>query len=106
MKKFSRTIEDFTCSHCGALVHGNGYTNHCPVCLWSRCVDINPGDRASDCGGAMRPVGIETLGDNFIIIHKCEKCGKIARCKSAPDDNQDVIIARSQNPEFLYGKKF
>lgn len=104
MKKFSRTIEDFTCEHCGAMVHGNGYTNHCPECLWSKCVDINPGDRASTCGGMMRPIGIESSGDNFIITHKCEKCRKIARCKSAPDDNMDTIISLSQNPDFVFGK--
>jgi len=104
MKKFSRTIEDFICEHCGASVRGNGYTNHCPVCLWSRCVDINPGDRASQCNGMMRPIGIESSGDKFIIIHKCEKCGKTARCKSAPDDNIDAIISLSQNPDFVFGK--
>ena len=27
---------------------GNGYTNHCPKCLWSKHVDINPGDRGAN----------------------------------------------------------
>jgi hypothetical protein len=104
MKSFTKNIEDFVCTHCGAAVSGNGYTNHCPVCLWSRDVDINPGDRASKCGGLMRPTYIETAGDGFIIIHKCEKCGKVARCKSCANDDMDAIIRLSQNPEFVFGK--
>ena len=43
---FTRKVEDFTCEHCGREVHGNGYTNHCPHCLHSKHVDVNPGDRA------------------------------------------------------------
>jgi Zn finger protein HypA/HybF involved in hydrogenase expression len=48
---FKRTIEDFTCEHCGEQVTGNGFTNHCPQCLWSKHVDIDPGDRLALCGG-------------------------------------------------------
>jgi hypothetical protein len=92
VKKFSRKIEDFTCLHCGSGVVGNGYTNHCPHCLWSQCVDINPGDRALDCGGLMAPIAVETAGDTFIIIHKCEKCGKERRQKSNPNDNFEEIL--------------
>ena len=51
--RFTRVVEDFTCGQCGAAVTGDGYTNHCPLCLWSRHVDINPGDRAAECGGLM-----------------------------------------------------
>ncbi|MBR6751902.1 MAG: RNHCP domain-containing protein, partial [Alphaproteobacteria bacterium] len=47
MKQFVKRVENFTCAHCGAEVFGNGYTNHCPKCLWSRHVDNNPGDRMS-----------------------------------------------------------
>jgi|GEM_PF-3220013 len=54
----------------------------------------------------MKPIGIESAGDKFIITHKCEKCGKIARCKSAPDDDTDTLIKLSQNPDFVFGKKF
>ena len=99
MKRFTKIIEDFTCLHCGHFVHGNGYTNHCPECLWSRDVDINPGDRASDCGGMMRPVALTTDGDEFIITHKCEKCGKMRRQHTSQNDNMDAIIRLSQNPE-------
>ncbi|MDR1338364.1 MAG: RNHCP domain-containing protein [Rickettsiales bacterium] len=105
MKKFIRIIEDFTCAHCGAAVHGGGYTNHCPKCLWSRDVDVNPGDRAGTCGGMMRPVAVAPVGDHFVITHKCEKCGKQRRQRASADDNMDAIIALSANPEFIFGIK-
>ena len=104
MKKFTKTVENFTCSHCGATVFGNGYTNHCPRCLWSKHVDNNPGDRAARCGGMMFPVSVERAGERFIITHKCEKCGKIIRQHSAPDDNINVIIELSANNDFIFGK--
>ena len=53
MKKFIKVKEDFVCEHCGAEVKGDGYTNHCPKCLWSKHVDVHPGDRAAECGGMM-----------------------------------------------------
>ena len=104
MKKFSRKIEDFVCEHCGAEVVGNGYTNHCPKCLWSKCVDVNPGDRASKCGGMMKPVAAEVSGDGYVITHKCEKCGKSKRQRAADDDSVDEIIkiCRVQSVEFRY----
>ena len=92
MKRFTRRIEDFTCEHCGTLVHGDGYTNHCPQCLWSKHVDNNPGDRESDCGGMMEPIAIESKKDGYIITHKCQECGKIIRQHSAENDNFDSIL--------------
>ena len=85
-KKFQRRTEDFTCAHCGALVTGNGYTNHCPQCLYSRHVDINPGDRAAACGGLMQPIEIQNKGDAWIILHHCQACGFERRCKTQPED--------------------
>ncbi|MBO8425296.1 MAG: RNHCP domain-containing protein [Proteobacteria bacterium] len=105
MKKFTRKIENFVCANCGAHVSGNGYTNHCPNCLWSRHVDNNPGDRNSDCGGMMQPIQMEKSGDGFVITHKCEKCGKVIRQHAAPDDNIDAIIALSVDNSFIFGKK-
>ena len=55
---FIRKTEDFICENCGAVVVGNGYTNHCPVCLYSKHVDRSPGDRAAGCGGLMEPVAV------------------------------------------------
>ena len=104
MKKFTKKIENFTCAHCGAEVLGNGYTNHCPKCLWSRHVDNNPGDRMSDCSGMMRPISIESHGNTFIITHKCEKCGKIIKQRTSENDDMDTIIAISSNSDFIFGK--
>ena len=104
MKGFTKTVEDFNCAHCGAVVHGNGYTNHCPKCLWSRHVDNNPGDRAATCGGMMTPIAVESDGDKFIITHKCEICGKIKRQRTYDDDDMDAIIEISKNNSFIFGK--
>jgi rubrerythrin len=89
---FLRRIEDFTCEHCGAPVKGDGYTNHCPKCLWSKHVDTNPGDRASDCGGMMRPLRLEKEGDEYILTHRCEKCGHEKRNKMAPADDFEQAL--------------
>lgn len=104
MKTFTKRIENFTCAHCGTHVVGNGYTNHCPQCLWSRHVDNTPGDRASTCGGMMRPIATEQSGDGFIIIHKCDRCGKQIRQHAAENDNIETIIDLSTNNAFIFGK--
>ena len=96
-KNFARKIEDFTCENCGAHVVGNGYTNHCPHCLYSKHVDINPGDRASDCQGLMKPVGIENTGKGIVIILRCCMCGSEKKNKAAENDNMDMIIKVSAN---------
>lgn len=104
MKKFTKTVENFTCAHCGTVVFGNGYTNHCPKCLWSRHVDNNPGDRASQCGGLMEPVGAEPNGDGFIITHKCVKCGFVRRQHASDNDDIDTIIKLTTKQDFIFGK--
>ena len=40
--KFKRKKENFVCENCGAEVKGDGFTNHCPKCLYSKHVDIFP----------------------------------------------------------------
>ncbi len=94
-KKFQRKIEDFICQHCGLHVSGDGYTNHCPNCLWSRHVDINPGDRAHTCGGSMEPVRVETKSKDYLIVHKCQKCGAVKRNKTQKNDNFETILELS-----------
>jgi DNA-directed RNA polymerase subunit RPC12/RpoP len=94
---FIKKTEDFICLHCGAEVKGTGYTNHCPHCLWSRHVDeAVPGDRASTCLGMMAPVGIEIKGQEYVIIHRCQKCGKAVKNKSAENDNFEALISLSK----------
>lgn len=92
MKKFTRKIEDFVCGKCEKVVHGDGYTNHCPKCLWSKHVDINPGDRLSDCGGMMKPIGLDKKGDVFSVIQKCEKCGHERKNKLGKGDDFNTAV--------------
>jgi RNHCP domain len=95
-KQFKRTVEDFICESCGRNVSGNGYTNHCPYCLYSKHVDENPGDRRAECGGLMKPVAIETRAGHFIVVHKCRKCGVHKRNKSAAADSREQLIRISR----------
>lgn len=90
-RRFARTAEDFVCHNCGADVCGDGYTNHCPVCLWSRHVDINPGDRAEACRGMMEPVGLEMRRGEYVIIHRCVDCRTRRRNRAHPDDSPDAL---------------
>jgi len=95
-KQFSRQIEDFVCGHCGGEVTGNGYTNHCPDCLWSKHVDVNPGDRASTCGALMEPIRVTEKSGEYIITHRCQDCAHIKpnRTSQKDDFNRVVELAR------------
>ncbi len=95
-KQFQRTIEDFTCEHCGQVVQGTGYTNHCPACLWSKHVDINPGDRAEACGGMLEPTDVVYEKKGWVIIHQCQRCREIRRKRVEPEDNFDQVVAISK----------
>ncbi len=92
--------EPFICRVCSHDVKALRYTarDHCPRCLCSLHVDDLPGDRANDCGGVLRPVGVETHKGEFKIVYCCEKCGEIKRNKAASDDDMDLIIKLSANP--------
>lgn len=89
---FRRTVEDFICAHCGAIVAGTGYTNHCPRCLWSKHVDIEPGDRAERCGGAMEPIALEGSSPEYRIVHRCERCGVSRRVRADPADDHEALL--------------
>ena len=86
-QNFKRQIEDFTCENCGELVVGNGFTNHCPRCLFSKHVDINPGDRAEECGGLMEPIEVGLEKDKYVITQKCLKCGRIWQNEASAGDD-------------------
>ena len=90
---FIKVVENFACIHCGSEVRGMGYTNHCPQCLWSRHVDVEPGDRAAACGGAMEPVAVEGASPHYTIVHRCLVCGVEKRNAVSPRDDADVVIA-------------
>jgi rubrerythrin len=94
---FQKNIEHFVCEHCGREVKGNGYTNHCPACLWSKHVDVHPGDRAAQCGGMMKPVSIETKAGEHVIVHRCIVCGYEKRNKVQKEDDFQKVLAISAN---------
>ena len=94
-KKFTRTAEDFVCEHCGAEVVGNGYTNHCPKCLWSKHVDVNPGDRASLCRGMMEPIGCTLVAGQYVLRQRCVKCRFERNNRTWPEDNFDLAVQLS-----------
>lgn len=96
MNSFVVINESFICLNCGEInpkLKGS-CRNHCRKCLYSLHVDENsPGDRKSACFGLMEPVSIDHSGKKgWIVLHKCQKCGKMMKNKEAPDDNFDRII--------------
>ena len=96
--KFTKIDEEFICENCGRHVSKLGYTcrNHCPYCLHSKHVDVNPGDRAESCHGTLEPIGLEIDSKKgYVIIFKCKKCGMIRKNKAAKDDDMDLIIKLS-----------
>ena len=92
-KKFTRRIEDFICEKCGTKNTGTGFTNHCFKCLWSKHVDINPGDRAESCCGMMEPVKIDFEKGKYLINHKCLKCNFQKRKGVEKHDDFDTVIS-------------
>lgn len=106
-KRFTKNDAGFVCGNCGFEVMPLVKTsrNHCPKCLCSIHIDINPGDRASDCKGLLIPVSAAPDPQKgYIITHKCKKCGELRRNRAAlktsakdnlPDeqyDNEDFLI--------------
>ncbi|MDD5377135.1 MAG: RNHCP domain-containing protein [Candidatus Gracilibacteria bacterium] len=84
--------ENFECGYCHktVTVHPEGSArNHCPYCLCSKHVDdANPGDRASECHGQMRPTDIDyRKNKGYMIRHQCMECKKTILNKVAPDDH-------------------
>ena len=102
---FIRNKEDFLCEQCGASVVGNGYTNHCPRCLWSRHVDMAPGDRMATCRGMMEPVAVLPSGDGYRITHRCVVCGHEKVNDSVADDRFEALfgIVRQNRDRIMKG---
>lgn len=94
--------ENFTCEHCGKEVSKLKYTarDHCPYCLYSKHVDINPGDRANTCLGLLKPIDIEKFKDTYKIIYECQKCHMSHKNVVANDDSMDKIIDLTTKKQF------
>lgn len=101
-KRFTKKNEGFICEQCGKSVLptvNDTYRDHCPFCLYSKHVDINPGDRQNECEGRLKPIGMEILsgGNEYRLIYVCQKCGetvknKMARRTSVQPDNFELAI--------------
>jgi hypothetical protein len=79
----------------GPTVSGGRNRNHCPHCLYSRHVDAStPGDRASDCGASMQPVGVflRPKGEQ-VVVHRCLGCGFERHNRIAADDSDSLLDA-------------
>ena len=93
----------FTCRTCGWVVSpqgaGSGHRNHCPNCLSSLHVDIEPGDRESDCGGIMEPIAVWVRrGGEWAVIHRCRRCGTLSSNRVAADDNPRKLMSIAMRP--------
>ena len=95
--------DSFTCKVCGAVIFpegaGSGHRNHCSNCLSSLHVDIEPGDRAADCGGIMDPVAVWVRKNGeWAIIHRCRRCGWLSSNRIAADDNPIKLMSIAMKP--------
>ena len=99
MKKFEKNDESFICEYCNKEVSKLNYSSrdHCPYCLYSKHVDINPGDRSNECQGLLKPIDIEKYKDTYKIIYQCEKCHQIHKNIIANDDSFDRILDIMKN---------
>jgi ribosome biogenesis GTPase / thiamine phosphate phosphatase len=90
--------EGFRCVNCGGQVSGDAagttHRNHCPSCLWSRHLDVRPGDRAAACGGAMQPIAVWVKSDGeWALVHRCEQCGSVRTNRVAGDDSELALMS-------------
>ena len=95
--------ETFTCKACGRPVTPNGagtaHRNHCPCCLASRHLDVEPGDRAAECGGAMDPIAVWVRKNGeWALIHRCRICGALSSNRIAADDNPMKLMSLAMKP--------
>jgi hypothetical protein len=88
----------FRCTHCRRMVlplpQGGHHRNHCPFCLHSRHVDVQTGDRMSQCGATMAPTGAFQRPDGeHVIVHRCLGCGFERFNRIGADDDFALVLA-------------
>ncbi len=86
--------EQFICEHCHKKVAKLEYSarDHCPYCLYSKHVDINPGDRANQCLGLLKPIDVEKFKNTYKILYECDTCHMQHKNIMAIDDDINEII--------------
>ena len=62
-------------------------------------MDIEPGDRESDCGGIMEPVSgwVRNKGE-WAINHRCRRCGELSSNRVLADDNPMKLMSIALKP--------
>jgi len=95
--------ESFVCKVCGRLVTpggaGSQHRNHCPTCLHSQHLDLEPGDRAADCGGVMEPIAVWVRKNGeWALVHRCKICGALSSNRVAADDNPIKLLSLALRP--------
>ena len=62
-------------------------------------MDIEPGDRASDCGSLMEPIAVWVRGKGeWAIVHRCKRCGDLSSNRVAADDNPMKLMSIALKP--------
>jgi hypothetical protein len=78
---------------------GTEHRNHCPNCLHSVHLDVEPGDREADCGGVMEPIAVWVRkGGEWAIIHRCRSCGALSSNRIGADDNDLLLMSLAVKP--------
>lgn len=95
--------EGFLCRVCGQQVvpegAGSKHRNHCPHCLASVHLDVQPGDRQANCGGVMEPIAVWVRkGGEWAVIHRCKRCGALRSNRVAADDHPLKLLSLAMRP--------
>ena len=65
-------------------------------------MDIEPGDRESDCGEIMEPVAVWVRKNGeWAIIHRCRRCGMLSSNRVAADNNPMKLMSIAMKPVCL-----
>ena len=69
---------------------------------YTHLVDIESGDRESDCGGIMEPIAVWVRKNGeWAIIHRCRRCGQLSSNRIAADDNPMKLMSIAMKPVAL-----
>ena len=97
---FIKNNKGFVCIACSQVVppHASSSRDHCNHCLTGLHVDIHPGDRMNECGGVLRPIGIQPKSGKLKIVYRCEACSEQIFNSIAPDDDMEMLAELASMP--------
>jgi hypothetical protein len=62
-------------------------------------VDVEPGDRESDCLSSMEPIAIAVRkGGEWVLVHRCTGCGELSTNRTAGDDSALLLMQIAVRP--------